>query len=195
MSQAKGFLAGCLTLLIILGALSFGTARAFTDPTSQGSQGDNGGTIQALLNEVRQLRLAIQRSNLNSYRAQVALERLRLQQQEVDRLNDKLGAAREQIAILQREKSNVSGEIQRLEGQLSQEADPSKRRELENQQQMTKLALARLPEMMSQARETESLLSGQLQMEQAKLNELNDRLDTFQKELENLANSQQNGNR
>lgn len=192
MSQVKGFLGGGVILIIMIGALSFGAAGAFPDPANQSSQGDSGGTMQSLLNEVRQLRFAIQRSNLNTYHAQVTLERLRLQQQQVDRLSDKLGGVRELIAKLQMDKPRMSGVLQRLETQISQESDPGKRRDLESEQQAMKLELERLPEMTSQARETESQLNGQLQMEQAKLTELNDRLDTMQKELESLAAPQRN---
>ena len=151
--------------------------------------------MQALLSEVHQLRLAIQRSNLNTYHAQVTLERFRLQQQQVDRLNDKLGGVRAQIARLQIDKSRLQGDSPRLEAQLSQESDPGKRRELENQQQAIKLEVERLLETVSQQREMESQLNGQVQVEQAKLNELNDRLDTLQKELENVDQPQQNGKR
>ena len=50
-------------------------------------------------------------------------------------------------------------------------------------------------ETISQQRELESQLNGQVQVEQAKLNEINDRLDTLQKELENVDKLQQNGKR
>jgi len=195
MSQVKGFLAGGVILLTILGAASFSTPHAFPNLPSQTSQADSGQTMQALLSEVHQLRLAIQRSNLNTYHAQVTLERFRLQQQQVDRLNDKLGGVRAQIARLQIDKSRLQGDSPRLEAQLSQESDPGKRRELENQQQAIKLEVERLLETVSQQREMESQLNGQLQIEQAKLNELNERLDALQKELENMDKPQQNGQR
>jgi len=178
-----------------LGAASFSTPRAFPDSTNQTPQGDTGQTMQALLSEVHQLRLAIQRSNLNTYHAQVTLERLRLQQQQVDRLNDKLGGARALIAQVQTEKSRLQEDIPRLEAQLSQESDPGKRRDLELRHQMIKLEVDRLLENISQQRELESQLNAQVQVEQAKLNALNDRLDTLQKELENVDKPQQDGKR
>ena len=186
MSRVKRFLAGGVVLVIILCAASFSTLRAFPVSTGQTSQGDGAQITQALLSEVHQLRLAIQRSNLNTYHAQVTLERLRLQQQQVDRLNDKLGGARALIARLQIDKSRMQGDIPRLEAQLSQESDPGRRREMENQREAIKLEVERQVETISQQRELESQLSGQVQVEQAKLNELNDRLDTLQKELENV---------
>ena len=195
MSNVKRFQAGGIILLTILGAASFSTPRAFPISASQTPQGDSGQTMQALLNEVHQLRLAIQRSNLNTYHAQVTLERLRLQQQQVDRLNDKLGGARALIAQVQTEKSRLQEDIPRLEAQLSQESDPGKRRDLELRHQMIKLEVDRLLENISQQRELESQLNAQVQVEQAKLNALNDRLDTLQKELENVDKPQQDGKR
>jgi hypothetical protein len=185
MSQVKGFLSSGVILLTILGAASFSA------PTSQIPQGDGGQTMQALLNEVHQLRLAIQRSSLNTYHAQVTLERLRLQQQQVDRLNDKLGGTRALISRLQIDKSRLQGDLPRLEAQLSQEPDTGRRREMENQQQAIKLEVERQLETISQQRELESQLTGQVQVEQAKLNELNDRLDALQKVLENVEKPQQ----
>ena len=180
MSRVKGFLASGVILLTILGAASFSA------PTGQTSQGDSGQTMQALLSEVHQLRLAIQRSNLNTYHAQVTLERLRLQQQQVDRVNDKLGGARALIARVQMDRSRLQADLPRLETQLSQESDPGRRRDMENQQQAIKLEVERQLETISQQRELESQLSAQVQVEQAKLNELNERLDALQKELENV---------
>jgi chromosome segregation ATPase len=136
-----------------------------------------------------------QRSNLNTNHAQVTLERLRLQQQQVDRLDDKLGGTRAHIARLQIDKSRLQEDIPRLEAQLSQESDPGKRRELEIHQQAIKLEIERFLDTISQEREMKSQIIGQLQIEQAKLNELNGRLDTLQKELENVDKPQQNGKR
>ncbi|HZS07057.1 MAG TPA: hypothetical protein VFD58_19630 [Blastocatellia bacterium] len=195
MSQVKGLLAGGAALLVVLGFAAFSTPRAVTDSGSQASQGDGGQTTQALLNEVRELRLAIQRSNLNTYHAQVTLERLRLQQQRVDRLNEKLDVVRREIVNLQGDKSGFLEESRRVETRLSQESDPNRRRELENVQQHLKAKAEWLPERESQLRETESQLISQLQVEQAKLNELNDRLDALQKELEIVDKPPQNGKR
>jgi len=82
-------------------------------------------------------------------------------------------------------------DVQRLETQLSQESDPGRRRDMENQQQAIKLEVERQLETISQQRELESQLSAQVQVEQAKLNELNERLDALQKELENVEKPQQ----
>ncbi|HYE73874.1 MAG TPA: hypothetical protein VEF04_11100 [Blastocatellia bacterium] len=140
--------------------------------------------MQALLSEVRQLRLALQRSNLNAYHAQVTLERLRLQQQRVDRLNDRLADVRKEIAGHQQTNRLISEQIKNFDTQLGTETDPNKRRELENVKNHHKSLLEQATQGESQARENETLLNSQLQVEQSKLNELNDKLDALQKEVE-----------
>jgi Mg2+ and Co2+ transporter CorA len=195
MSKLKGSLIGSIVVLAVLGFAAFSTSRAISHPVTQTSQPDSGQTMQALLGEVRQLRLAIQRSNLNTYHAQVTLERLRLQQQRVDRLTEKLGEARKELATMRRSMAELPEASKKLEAQLARESDANKRRELEGRQELFKSMIESAPENVAKLQETESELSGQLQIEQVKLNELNDRLDTLQKELEVIDKSQQNGKR
>lgn len=195
MSQVKRFSMVGLLLLVCLSLSSFSRPQAITNSVNQAQQGDNGQPMQALLNEVRQLRIAIQRSNLNTYHAQVTLERLRIQQQSVDRLNEKLGEVRERIAKAKIDQAQLPEHLRTVESKLSQETDPAKRRELENTQNQLKFESERLTQLETQGREMEAQLNGQLQTEQAKLNELNDRLDILQKELEIEAKPQPNGKR
>jgi chromosome segregation ATPase len=195
MSKLKGSLIGSIVVLAVLGFAAFSTSRAISHPVTQASQPDSGQTMQALLGEVRQLRLAIQRSNLNTYHAQVTLERLRLQQQRVDRLTEKLGEARKELAAMRRNMAELPEASKKLEAQLARESDTNKRRELEGKQELFKSMIESAPEDVARLQATESELSGQLQIEQVKLNELNDRLDTLQKELEVIDKPQQNGKR
>jgi len=193
MSQAQRFLAFGILLLVCLSFTSFSRPQANTNSVNQPQQGDSGQTMQALLNEVRQLRLAIQRSNLNAYHAQVTFERVRMQQQRVDRLNEKLSEVREQIAKIKMEQARLPEQARVAEGSLSQETDPARRRSLEDMQKGLKYEIERLSQMETNLRETESQLNGQLQIEQAKLSELNDSLDALQKELEVEGKPQQPG--
>jgi DNA repair exonuclease SbcCD ATPase subunit len=57
---------------------------------------------------------------------------------------------------------------------------------LESVLQTVKAELENLAQKESQAREQEAHLNGQLQTEQAKLNEVNERLDALQKEVDDL---------
>jgi chromosome segregation ATPase len=190
MSRVKGPSLSGIVLLMLLGCVLFSNSKALTTPANQSPQNDNVQPMQALLNEVHQLRLAIQRSNLNTYHAQVTLERLRLQQQRVDRLSEKLEEARAKLSEIRSNQVKLPEEIKRVEELLGKEPDPInrgfKRRELESVLQTVKAELENLAQKESQAREQEAHLNGQLQTEQAKLNEVNERLDALQKEVDDL---------
>src|SRR5262245_15647173 len=91
MSRRTGLFAISLLVLAVLGLSLFIAAQAFTKGIAQPAQSDQ--TLQALVIEVHQLRMAIQRANLNTYYAQITTERIKLQQQRVDRLTAQLGEA------------------------------------------------------------------------------------------------------
>jgi len=184
MSRIKTISVICLLFLTTLGFASFGRSQTTTDSPANAAQGENEQTIQALLNEVRQLRLAIQRSNLSAYHAQVIIERMRSQQQSVDRLADRLRGIRDQLDHGKMAQSEFQDLLKKIEGRLNLERDPDKRDDLEEQQETFKTRLGSLAQQETRLREVESQLAQQLQTEQAKLADLNEQLDALQRELE-----------
>ena len=96
MTRRTGFFAICLLALVVVGLTSLAASNAFTEGAARAAQSDP--TLQALLSEVHELRVALQRSNLNTYHAQITIERMKLQQQRVDRLQAQLGEARNRLA-------------------------------------------------------------------------------------------------
>jgi chromosome segregation ATPase len=184
MSRIKTISVICLLFLTTLGFASFGRSQTTTDSPANAAQGENEQTIQALLNEVRQLRLSIQRSNLSAYHAQVIIERMRSQQQSVDRLADRLRGIRDQLDHGKMAQSEFQDLLKKIEGRLNLERDPDKRDDLEEQQETFKTRLGSLAQQESRLREVESQLALQLQTEQAKLADLNEQLDALQRELE-----------
>jgi hypothetical protein len=76
MSRNKTIAVIGLLLLTVLGLTSLGKSQTATNNSAQAAPDENGQVLQALLSEVQQLRLAIQRSNLNTYHAQIAKENL-----------------------------------------------------------------------------------------------------------------------
>src|SRR5262245_30190260 len=98
MSRIRTISIVCLFFMTILGFASFVRSQTGGPSPARTAQGENEQAMQALVNEVRQLRLAIQRSNLSASQTQVALERMRAQQQSVDRLSERLRWAREEAA-------------------------------------------------------------------------------------------------
>src|SRR5262245_30496739 len=142
MSGVRSFFVYVVGLLLILSCASFNHPTALTAPVNQSAQTDNGQPMQALVNEVRQLRLAVQQSNLSAYHAQVTLERLRWQQPRVDRLNEKLEKVRAELAETRLRQARAPETLRYIENELAKEKDPRKRREMEEGKELTK----RLPE-------------------------------------------------
>jgi hypothetical protein len=75
--------------LLKLGLLAFLPALAVTAPAAAQTNSDNA-TIQSLLAEVRQLRLAVERSLSLTPRMQLLLQRAQVQEQKVARISQQL---------------------------------------------------------------------------------------------------------
>jgi len=174
----------CLLFLTVVVFTSFGRSQTETNNKAKAAQGDNEQTMQALLNEVRQLRLAIQKSNLSAYHAQIIIERMRSQRQHVDRLTERLRETRDRIANGKIPQAEFQHELKKIDRFLSQEWPAERREDLEEQQDMFKTRLAALAKEETRLQEVESQLTAQLQIEQARLAELDDQLDALRRELE-----------
>lgn len=141
-------------------------------------------TMQALLAEVRQLRLALERSAVVAPKIQMTLQRLQIQQDSVSRASRELDATRSQIAKFAEEQSGIAGEIKQGEQIIAQEQDPIRRKDIEGRVMAMKSVLDQQTMKTSELRGREVELSGRLRAEQAKLDELNDRLNVLERQLE-----------
>lgn len=188
MPRIKIFSVICLLFLTIVVFSSFGAPQTTTNNNAKAAQGENEQTMQALVNEVRQLRLAIQRSNLSAYRAQVVIERMRSQQQSVDRLTERLRGVRDEAfgmkMYMPLQQAEIQNRLKEIEASLNDPVDANTRRAREGQLEITKQRLGLMAQQETRLQEKESQLVAQLQIEQAKLAELNDQLDALQRELE-----------
>jgi len=184
MSRLKETLVICLLVLTVFGLTSLTNSKAFTQSNTQPAPSSGEQTLQALLSEVHQLRVTMQRANLNTYHAQITIERLKLQQQRVDRLTAQLGDVRKQLAETRKTFSQNSDNMKSFERKLAKETDAPERARLEASIQSWKAELEELNQKEQQEQAYETQLNAQLQLEQAKLAELSDRLDTLQRELE-----------
>src|SRR5947209_18054044 len=135
---AKRFPVAGLIALAALFLLVSDTPKAKSQ--SQTAQSDQL-TMQALLSEVHQLRLAMERSQVVTYRVQVTLERLRLQQGVVDSLNSSLGNLRMSLAELKAKQADFTTGIKNMEADLDRETDPAKRAEFERTIRLMKTEL------------------------------------------------------
>jgi len=188
MSRIKTISIICLLILTTLVFASFGRSQTTAGSPTKAAQGENEQAMQALLYEVRELRLAIQRSNLSAYHAQVIIERMRSQQLSADRLTDRLRETRDQIFNWKMrtalEQSELQDRLKGAEDGLSEPVDPITRRGREADLAITKKKLGLMAQEEAWMREKESQLAAQLQIEQARLAELNEQLDALRRELE-----------
>src|SRR5262245_52627773 len=142
MARIKSISIICLLLLTVVVFASFGRSQTETNNNSKAAQGDNEQTMRELVNEVRQLRLAIQRSNSSAYHSQVVIERMRSQQQTVDRLAERLRWARDETSRLKMymplQQAEIQNRLKEIEANLSETLDANTRRAREGELEITK---------------------------------------------------------
>jgi hypothetical protein len=140
-------------------------------------------TLQALLAEVHQLRIALERSTQVTPRIQIAVERLKLQQEQVARVARQLDDSRRELDNRRTDQPRIQQSLERLSSAAAQSTDPQKRKELEDVVSMTKLNAEQTEKSLQQMQVREGELASQLQSEQSRLTELNDRLDQMERAL------------
>ncbi|HEX4749352.1 MAG TPA: hypothetical protein VH302_07395 [Bryobacteraceae bacterium] len=145
-------------------------------------------TTQALLTEVRELRLAIEGMTVASQRVQIALYALQMQNATVARAEQRVDAARSKCASIDENRRRIAQTIQQAEAASVA---------LGNEEAATKEFKERLAELKGnldvinseaescQAADAEA--SNGLQTERSRLTELQDRIGRLDKALENLA--------
>lgn len=140
-------------------------------------------TLQSLLSEVHQLRVVLEHSAALAPRIQIVVERLKLQQEQVARTSRELADLRDRLDHSRGELLRVQQRAQSLEGSETQETDPNKRHDLDEALRMIKLDAEQMEKSTLQLQAREGELAGQLQSDQARLTELNDRLDQIERAL------------
>jgi predicted nucleic acid-binding Zn-ribbon protein len=136
-------------------------------------------TLQTLLNEVRALRLALERANQLGPKIQIGLARMRFQEERVQGITRQLDAAHNELSNIQNTQSGLAGKIKELESRISQGTDPTVRKQVEYDIESMKGEMERLNAREQQFRAREAELNVLLQNEQAKWNEINDQLVSF----------------
>ena len=171
---------GRLICVCFFGVLVVSAAQAQTEKPAEENQ-----TLRTLLSEVRQLRKTMQTAGLNAYRGQIILERIRLANEQVERMAQKLESAREDLEKIERTIPREEEESKVLETLLAQETDIGKRAKMEFEIKENKQQAERYKTLLSRAREREQQLSTELRAHQARLTDLNSRLDLLEREIEN----------
>ena len=171
---------GKLVTASFLSILLVSTAAAQTEKPAEENQ-----TLRTLLSEVRQLRKTMQTTGLNAYRGQLILERMRLANEQVERMAQKLEAAREDVEKIERTIPSFEEKSKVMETVLQQETDIARRAKLEFEIKEHKQQMERYKLLLTRAREREQQMSTELKTSQARLSELENRLDLLEREIEN----------
>lgn len=177
--RKSSFLCWCVTLFFLM-YLSDYSARGQTS-----KQPDDNPTIQSLLNEVRLLRKTLQRTGLNAYRSQIIIERMRAQGEQVVRLTRMLEDIRADIEKVESTIPRMLEQGRLLDNRAEQEIDANNRAEFEFESKEIKRAVERYKIGLERQKEREMQIVTQLRAEQTKLSELESRLDTLEREIEN----------
>ena len=164
----------CLFTLIVLiapeKAVAQSTQSNVARPTSEQS-------LEELVREMRQLRAMLQRMNVATYKSNVLLERLRLQQQQVSQMSRELDNLREQLTEIKSHNIRMKEVLRQVElkgdsGTRPPEEVASLKGEIEQLTQREQRVATR-----------ETQLANDLELERAKLNDLNDRLNALESEM------------
>ena len=142
-------------------------------------------TLQSILEEVSKLRQDLQTTSATVQRMQILLYRVRNQMDVVARATQRLDEARAGATQAKFQRTELAHRVKQQEEFLERTQDPASRKEIEDE-------LARLKDWMEktagsepEAQAKEAECTNELRLEQAKLNELQDRLDRLDKKLEN----------
>src|ERR1700730_926888 len=125
MSFMKRLTWGCVLGLLALCIASPGRTQAQTNKSAESVQEDRDQTLQQLLTEVRELRLAVQRATVSNTRFQMLIERVRVQQAHVDALSRQLENIHSQVAEMKAAKPQIEQQIKDAEDLLDRTPDPN----------------------------------------------------------------------
>lgn len=193
MFSLKRVVTSCIVGFLLLGFLAYTAFFTVKGKTSDSQSNADPQVLQSLLTEVRELRVALESSNLTTFRTLVLLDGRRLQMQRVENLRESLDRTRQELANEKSSRLGMVDRIKELEGQISGERDELKRAQLNVDQIELKDALVQASNREEQQQQKENSLSVALQDAQTKLDEMSYKLEVIERKLEETENrSRQN---
>lgn len=178
------FLTFALLLLVSLTALAQQPVTATPSPANASSDSQ---LLRALLEEVHLLRLEIQKTSINTWRAQAISERISKQQGLVDRLHEESEQLKQQIQSAQ-DLSREQDDLNELETAINHTPDSNTRAQLTQAYDTMKRSFERrkqyAQEQVQQLSQRQMQIEQTLQVEQSRLAELQEQRDTLDRELE-----------
>ena len=146
--------------------------------------------LQALVSEIRQLRVDLQATTIATQRVQIVLYRLQTQTALVTRASSRLDELRSALGALQSDMKSSSSRVLQMENAIKSVQDNRERKQMEDALADMKSAVERraADEQRLQSREIDA--ETQLRAEQAKLTDLQDQLDRLDKLLDSFTRKQ-----
>jgi hypothetical protein len=141
-------------------------------------------TLQTLLNEVRELRLSIDRSTLLGARTQIALQRIQIQEARTARLSQGYESIHQQAEEIAAHRARTAARAKENEDNATRLGDSRARQEAEEMAKQLKAEVDVLAGTEQRARVREAELGSQLQIEQGRLQELFSRVDEMERALD-----------
>jgi chromosome segregation ATPase len=181
----------CASRVIAFFGVLLATTLTFGQSTSNPTDSQ---TLQALLQEVRQLRQDLRTVTVTTERAQIILSRLQAQQAAVTSAQREHDAARSRLTQAQRRSKEIESQMKYYTDQDSEDKTPNAtdRQNIEDMIGRLKSTLEDATADEQDAQSNEMQTKDKLQIEQSKLSALQDELDQIDKGLEELANQRIN---
>ena len=145
-------------------------------------------TLQALLAEMRQLRIELRTASVAAQRAQILIYRVQAQQSAVARLTQRVDNDRSRLTQNQGEQKRLTTVIKHLED-LRDSQTEAERKEKQTDEQLAQMKI-RLEQLSGEEQDLQPQkidLEEQLRVEQTKLAQLQDELDRIDKALEQIS--------
>jgi len=147
-------------------------------------------TLQALLAEIRQLRVELRTATVAAQRAQILIYRVQAQQAVVTRLSQRLDNDRSRLTQNESEQKRFTSAIKHVED-LRDNQSEAERKEKQTDGELASMKM-RLEQLNNEEQEIlpqKMELEEELRVEQTKLTQLHDELDRIDKALEQTAHT------
>lgn len=151
------------------------------------AQPNDSQTLQALLQEVKQLRQDMQGMTLVAQRVQILLHRIQLQDDLTKKAAQRYEQASARLKDAERAHSGAANEMSRAEEKLASLQNPTERKPLEEFVNELKRRVEMWSNDEARYRAAEVASGSDLKGEQAKLFELEQRLDRLEQQLESYS--------
>jgi len=165
----------------VLGALAVSAVFGLPLAGQEGRARED--VLQALLEEVRGLRAAMEQMTAAGPRVQLAMGRLQIQEQRLDAARRRLEDVRDAIASAERESAGAKERMAMMEDAIQRAAEPPERDALSGQLKMFKSMLVQGATDLQRLREQEAELTGVVGVEESRWTEISQRLDDLERAL------------